>query len=109
MEQTIDTNTLMAIAIPLGLLWTVAIFFIGKYSERIAWNQLVEDGIIPIPTGNQAQYTGEICNRITNETNNWLRRRSLTSPEEEEIGVLIFRELHRNDFKIYKQLPYKGK
>lgn len=108
MEQTIDTNTLMAIGIPLGLLWTVAIFYIGKYSERIAWNQLIENGILPEP--NQRLYTDEICNRITNETNNWLRNRnSVPTEEREEIGVLIFRELHRNDFKIYKQLPYKGK
>ena len=106
MEQTIDTQTLMAIGFPLMALWTIAILYIGKYSERIAWNQLIEDGIIPVPT-KQSEHTAEIINRITNETNQWLKRRSLTSPEEEEIGVLIFRELHRNDFKIYKHLPYK--
>lgn len=41
----------MKTLIVISLITTAVVsFFIGKYSERIAWNKLIERGILPKPT-----------------------------------------------------------
>jgi len=39
-----------------SLMWGVVGYVVGKYSERLAWNKLIRDGLIPPPTRTRRTY-----------------------------------------------------